>query len=86
MIDDLIELAFFQDAVLSVSLATDGSDEYTLRRIDEDTSPVTVRVRPDGKFGRAVGTEGYLSLGQVMSVCGLTYRDSPLSSQSASRR
>lgn len=74
MIDDLIELAFAQDAVRTVRATSDGCDEYVLRRADPDGSPVTVRVRPDGKFSRAIATEGLLSLGQVMTVCGLTYQ------------
>lgn len=81
MIDDLIELAFEQDAIRTVRATSEGCDEYTLRRADSDSSSVKVWVRPDGKFSRAIGTEGLLSLGQVMTVCGLTYRTSTRSSR-----
>ncbi|RVW10765.1 hypothetical protein EGT67_06375 [Prescottella agglutinans] len=72
MIDDLIELAYTQNIVRGTLPCPDGCDEYVLARAD---GPAAIRlwVRPDGRFSRALGDEGALSLGQVMTVCGLSY-------------
>lgn len=72
MIDDLIELAHTQKIVCETLPSPDGCDEYVLARTD---SAETVRlwVRADGRFSRALGEEGALTLGQVMTVCGLSY-------------
>ncbi len=74
MIEDLIELGFAQRVVRSVVQTSDGCDEYLLERAHGAVAcgnAITVRVRPDGKFARAASTEGLLSLGQVMTLCGL---------------
>ncbi|WP_430331258.1 hypothetical protein [Rhodococcus sp. ACT016] len=82
MIDDLIELAFAQNIVRETLPCPDGCDEYVLTRADE---PATIRlwVRPDGRFSRALGDEGPLSLGQVMTVCGLSYAARPAATPAA---
>lgn len=80
MIADCIELAYAHGIVRTVVPDADGCDEYLLDRVD-GADPrgalITVRVRPDGKFSRATSTEGLLSLGQVMALCGLGRRDAP---------
>ncbi|CAM2777528.1 hypothetical protein RHDE110596_00520 [Prescottella defluvii] len=82
MIDDLIELAFAQHVVRETLPSPDGCDEYVLRRADATDATDSVGsvdasirlwVRPDGRFSRARGAEGPLSLGQVMTACGLSY-------------
>jgi hypothetical protein len=79
MIEDLIELAFAQDIVRAVAPDADGGEEYLLARAGAASPadpPITVWVRPDGRFSRAASTEGLLSLGQVMALCGLARRGS----------
>ncbi|MCQ4118053.1 hypothetical protein [Rhodococcus tibetensis] len=75
MIDDLIEIAYAQGTVRTAARASNGVDEYELARIDCERTTVTVAVRADGKFAKATTPDGYLSLGQVMQVCGLHYRN-----------
>lgn len=72
MIDDLIELAYTQHVVRETLPCPDGCDEYVLDRVD-GAAPLRLWVRPDGRFSRAFGDEGALSLGQVMTACGLSY-------------
>ncbi|AVP67594.1 hypothetical protein GS894_04145 [Rhodococcus hoagii] len=72
MIEDLIELAHTQGVVCETSVGPDGCDEYVLACADGVTT-VRLWVRPDGRFSRAHGNAGSLSLGQVMAVCGLSY-------------
>ncbi|MDH6280993.1 hypothetical protein [Prescottella agglutinans] len=72
MIDDLIELAYAQNVVLETLPCPDGCDEYVLARAGV-AATIRLWVRPDGRFSRALGDEGALSLGQVMTVCGLSY-------------
>lgn len=74
MITDVIEAAFRQRIVRTVVCGTDGYDEYLLERAyptGQVDSPVRVWVRPDGRFSRASSSEGQLSLGQVLGLCGL---------------
>ena len=73
MIDDLIELAFSQNVVRETLPSPDGCDQYVLARVDRPDTQVRLWVRPDGRFSRAHGADGALSLGQVMTACGLTY-------------
>lgn len=72
MIDDLIELAHSQNVVREMLPSPDGCDEYVLACADGVTT-VRLWVRSDGKFSRAFGNAGPLSLGQVMTACGLSY-------------
>lgn len=72
MIEDLIELAHAQGVVREIQPCTDGCDEYVLTREDGATT-IRLWVRADGRFSRAHGSEGPLSLGQVMTACGLSY-------------
>ncbi len=72
MIDDLIELAYSQHAVRETLPCPDGCDEYVLAHTD-GAATVRLWVRPDGRFSRALGDGGALSLGQVMTACGLSY-------------
>lgn len=72
MIDDLIELAFAQNIVRETLPCPDGCDQYVLARTDAATT-IRLWVRPDGRFSRAFGDEGPLSLGQVVTMCGLSY-------------
>lgn len=67
MIEDLIELAHAQGVVREIQPCTDGCDEYVLTREDGATT-IRLWVRADGRFSRAHGGEGPLSLGQVMTV------------------
>ena len=72
MIEDLIELAHSQGVVRELLAGPDGCDEYVLACTDGVTA-IRLWVRPDGRFSRAQGNAGSLSLGQVMTVCGLSY-------------
>ncbi|MGF7125142.1 MULTISPECIES: hypothetical protein [unclassified Rhodococcus (in: high G+C Gram-positive bacteria)] len=73
MIDDLIELAYSRHVVRETLPCPDGCDEYVLGRVDAVNASIRLWVRPDGRFSRAQGDEGQLSLGQVMTACGLSY-------------
>lgn len=80
MIDDVIEIAFAQGTVCSVVSDACGWDEYRLARVDRSADSgehVSVWVRPDGRFSRALGGEGLLTLGQVVRLCGLTWTRAP---------
>jgi len=72
VIEDLIELAHSQGVVRETLAGPDGCDGYVLACTDGVTS-IRLWVRPDGRFSRADGNAGSLSLGQVMTVCGLSY-------------
>ena len=63
MIEDLIELAHTQGLVRSTWLGPDACDAYLLRALP---GPITVWVRPDGRFSRATADDEFLTLGQVM--------------------
>ncbi len=63
MIADLIELAYRRNLVHDVRLEQDGSDAYVLRAWPD---PITVFVRPDGRFSRALVDGEQLTLGQVL--------------------
>lgn len=74
MIDVLIENALARDAVRRVTQTPDGFDEYHLDRAGDSARvqpPIAVHVRPDGRFSRAEGGSGLLSIGQVATLCGL---------------
>lgn len=74
MIDVLIENALARNAVRLVTQSPDGFDEYHLDRAGDSARvepPVAVHVRPDGRFSRAEGGSGLLSIGQVATLCGL---------------
>lgn len=77
MIADLIERAFAQQIVRTVVEGPDGCDEYLLERTGDTGAPVRVWVLADGRFARASSSEGLLTLGQVMRVCGLGRRTAP---------
>ena len=62
MIDDAIELAHAEGLVRATALEPDGCDSYELRGWP---SPVTVWVRPDGRFSRAEIDGRLVTLGQV---------------------
>ena len=68
MVVDLIERAFATGAVREVT-CDDGYDRYLL---DGAGGSVEVYVRPDGRFARANGVDGPLSIGQVARICGLS--------------
>lgn len=68
MIADLIELAFAAGAVREVT-CDDGYDRYLL---DGGGGSIEVYVRSDGRFARANGVDGPLSIGQVARICGLS--------------
>lgn len=68
MIVDLIERAFATGAVRNVTCDA-GYDRYLL---DGTGGSVEVYVRPDGRFARASGVDGPLSIGQVARICGLS--------------
>lgn len=63
MIADLIELAHARDLVRGTWLEPDACDAYRLRALPR---PITVWVRPDGRFSRAMADDELLTLGQVM--------------------
>lgn len=75
MIDDCIEFAYANGIVRTVVQNPDGYDDYLLARASGAGPPITVRVRPDGRFSRATSSEGLLTIGQVMALCGLGRRD-----------
>ena len=62
LIDDVIELANADGLVHATALEPDGCDSYNLRGWP---SPVTVWVRPDGRFSRAEIDGHLVTLGQV---------------------
>lgn len=68
MIVDLIERAFASGVVRNVT-CDGGYDRYLL---DGEAGAVEVYVRPDGRFARAHGVDGPLSIGQVAQICGLS--------------
>lgn len=73
MLEDLIERAYAHGIVRTV-VPVAGCDEYVLERRDGRGHPgevVLVRVRDDGRFSRAEGADGTLTLGQVAARCGL---------------
>ena len=63
MIDDVIELAHTEGLVRSTTLGPDGCDGYD---ISASPGPITVWVRPDGRFSRATADGELITLGQVM--------------------
>ncbi|QCQ90007.1 hypothetical protein [Rhodococcus sp. SGAir0479] len=71
MIDDLIEFAYARDIVRETLPAADGCDHYVLA-CPGDTA-IHVWVRPDGRFSRAVGEQGALTIGQVAAASRLSY-------------
>lgn len=73
MIDDVIEVAFAELVVRGVVSDALGWDEYLLESLDQTAGkpPVSVWVRPDGRFSRASDGNRPLTLGQVVRMCGL---------------
>jgi hypothetical protein len=61
---DLVDLAHRHDLVRTVTAEPDGCDFYELRTAD----PISVRIRPDGRFSNAVADGEFVSLGQVMRL------------------
>ena len=72
MIDDAIELAHTEGLAHATALEPDGCDSYELRGWP---SPVTVWVRPDGRFSRAEIDGQLVTLGQVTQSLLAAIRD-----------
>ena len=77
---DFIEFAHLHRLVITTTQEPDGRDAYLVRAAPR---PVTVWVRPDGRFSRAADDEQLLTLGQVMSRVAQAVRDDPLVRQTS---